>query len=78
MEIGRQRAQGIVNRVFERIIEARRRTRIHLNKDARIGADAFPLLGVGQFIDLVGLCALGCSVAAAPSRTKRPLTSSPH
>jgi hypothetical protein len=25
---------------------------------------AFLLLGVGQFIDLVGLCALGCSVAA--------------
>jgi hypothetical protein len=39
--------------------------------------DTFPLLGVGQFMDLVGLCALGCSVAAAPSRTKRPSTSSP-
>src|SRR6476659_10198238 len=37
-EIGRQGAQRVVNRLFERIIETRPRPRIHLRNDARIGA----------------------------------------
>jgi hypothetical protein len=37
-EIGRQGAQRVVNRLFERIVETRLRTRIHLRNDARIGA----------------------------------------
>src|SRR6201987_3322780 len=37
-EIGRQGAQRVINRLFERIAETRLRTRIHLRNDARIGA----------------------------------------
>src|SRR5271154_4856607 len=37
-EIGRQGAQRVVNRLFERIVETRLPTRIHLRNDARIGA----------------------------------------
>jgi hypothetical protein len=35
-EIGRQRTQRVVNRLFERIIETQPRTRIHLRSGARI------------------------------------------
>src|ERR1700756_516446 len=37
-EIGRQGAQRVGNRLFERIVETRLRTRIHLRNNARIGA----------------------------------------
>src|ERR1700722_6592866 len=37
-EIGRQGAQRVVDRLFERIVETRLPTRIHLRNDARIGA----------------------------------------
>ncbi len=37
-EIGRQGAQRLVNRLFERIVEPRLPTRIHLRNDATIGA----------------------------------------
>src|ERR1700694_3952663 len=52
-EIGRQGAQRVVNRLFERIIETRPRTRIHLRNGARIGAgietaSSWGLCGVGR------------------------------
>src|SRR4030081_1937104 len=52
-EIGRQGAQRVVNRLFERIIETRPRTRIHLPNGARIGvgietASSWGLCGVGR------------------------------
>src|SRR3954451_25328044 len=52
-EIGRQGAQRVVNRLFERIIETRLRTRIHLGNGARIGAgietaSAWGLCGGGR------------------------------
>ena len=47
-ELGRQGAQRLVNRLFERIVETRVPTRIHLRNDATIGAGivaAFPTGG---------------------------------
>ena len=42
MEVGRQGAQRVVNRLCERIVETRLPTRIHLRNDARIGRGAIP------------------------------------
>src|SRR4029077_15474302 len=67
---GRQGTQRVVNRLFERIIETRPRTRIHLRNAARIGAGTEPasswgLCGVGR-----GTYSVGGTVSGRRGRGK--------
>src|ERR1700731_2265024 len=71
-EVGRQGAQRVGNRLFERIIESRLRTRIHLRNGARIGAgietaSSWGLCGVGR-----GTYRVGGTVAGRRGRGNRP------
>ncbi len=62
-EIGGQGAQRLVNRLFERIVETRVPTRIHLRNDATIGAGL-----VAAFSNLEAIAPIRSATLSSPPR----------